>query len=170
MVKFSEFLTNSFCSLSKLLYICSPIANPRLRQSDYIEIWCNGSTTDSGSVSEGSNPSISTMSSSDDRPGRVERKGAKAAGNMTRCRHQTTGRAEWNGKAQRPQGSQGICPDVVIRRPAGPGGTERRKGRRGRRGYAPMSSSDDRPGRVERKGAKAAGNIYNRIRRGSSAG
>ena len=25
-----------------------------------IEIWCNGSTTDSGSVSEGSNPSIST--------------------------------------------------------------------------------------------------------------
>ena len=27
-----------------------------------IEIWCNGSTTDSGSVSEGSNPSISTKS------------------------------------------------------------------------------------------------------------
>ncbi len=25
-----------------------------------IEIWCNGSTTDSGSVSEGSSPSIST--------------------------------------------------------------------------------------------------------------
>ena len=33
-------------------------------QSDrngHFEIWCNGSTTDSGSVSEGSNPSISTI-------------------------------------------------------------------------------------------------------------
>ena len=58
-----------------------------------IEIWCNGSTTDSGSVSEGSSPSISTKfqeqakpakASSDARPGRdfqkESRKGEKAAG------------------------------------------------------------------------------------------
>ena len=43
-------------SLGKLLYICSPN-----RENTDIEIWCNGSTTDSGSVSEGSNPSISTI-------------------------------------------------------------------------------------------------------------
>ena len=31
----------------------------------YLEIWCNGSTTDFGSVSTGSNPVISTNSSID---------------------------------------------------------------------------------------------------------
>ena len=37
------------------MYLCSP------KFEIPIEIWCNGSTTDSGSVSEGSNPSISTI-------------------------------------------------------------------------------------------------------------
>ena len=32
----------------------------QLKRESQIEIWCNGSTTDSGSVSEGSSPSIST--------------------------------------------------------------------------------------------------------------
>ena len=32
----------------------------RFAREPDIEIWCNGSTTDSGSVSEGSSPSIST--------------------------------------------------------------------------------------------------------------
>ena len=36
-------------------------ALPKIKKPN-IEIWCNGSTTDSGSVSEGSNPSISTNS------------------------------------------------------------------------------------------------------------
>ena len=35
-------------------------AVPFRKNGTEIEIWCNGSTTDSGSVSEGSNPSIST--------------------------------------------------------------------------------------------------------------
>ena len=32
----------------------------QIQMGSQIEIWCNGSTTDSGSVSEGSSPSIST--------------------------------------------------------------------------------------------------------------
>ena len=32
----------------------------QIQTGSQIEIWCNGSTTDSGSVSEGSSPSIST--------------------------------------------------------------------------------------------------------------
>ena len=32
----------------------------QIKKGSQIEIWCNGSTTDSGSVSEGSSPSIST--------------------------------------------------------------------------------------------------------------
>ena len=39
-----------FCNLEKFAYLCS-----------LIEIWCNGSTTDFGSVCLGSNPSISTL-------------------------------------------------------------------------------------------------------------
>ena len=35
-------------------------AVPFQKTGSQIEIWCNGSTTDSGSVSEGSSPSIST--------------------------------------------------------------------------------------------------------------
>ena len=53
------YIENIFWNFRKLLYICSP---NRDFLSD-IEIWCNGSTTDSGSVSEGSNPSISTKCS-----------------------------------------------------------------------------------------------------------
>ena len=45
-----------FCILTKHSYLC----NPKLKKGSQIEIWCNGSTTDSGSVSEGSSPSIST--------------------------------------------------------------------------------------------------------------
>ena len=33
----------------------------QFKKGSQIEIWCNGSTTDSGSVSEGSSPSISTQ-------------------------------------------------------------------------------------------------------------
>lgn len=40
-----------FVRLTEFYYFCSPI----------IEIWCNGSTTDFGSVCPGSNPGISTM-------------------------------------------------------------------------------------------------------------
>ena len=45
-----------FCILTKHSYLC----NPKFKKGNNIEIWCNGSTTDSGSVSEGSSPSIST--------------------------------------------------------------------------------------------------------------
>ena len=45
-----------FCILTKHSYLC----NPKLKKGSQIEIWCNGSTTDSGSVSEGSSPSITT--------------------------------------------------------------------------------------------------------------
>ena len=38
----------------------------QLKRESQIEIWCNGSTTDSGSVSEGSSPSISTKRKSHD--------------------------------------------------------------------------------------------------------
>ena len=40
-------------------------------RGNLIEIWCNGSTTDSGSVSEGSSPSISTKADESLRPGLV---------------------------------------------------------------------------------------------------
>ena len=49
--------SKKFCILIKHLYLC----NPKFKKGSQIEIWCNGSTTDSGSVSEGSSPSISTQ-------------------------------------------------------------------------------------------------------------
>ena len=51
-----EFFTKNFWNFTKHSYLCSP----KLEKGSQIEIWCNGSTTDSGSVSEGSSPSIST--------------------------------------------------------------------------------------------------------------
>ena len=42
-------------------YLFFGVENNSLKiKGSQIEIWCNGSTTDSGSVSEGSSPSIST--------------------------------------------------------------------------------------------------------------
>ena len=53
---FCSFFYKKFCILIKHSYLC----NPKIKKGSKIEIWCNGSTTDSGSVSEGSSPSIST--------------------------------------------------------------------------------------------------------------
>ena len=57
------------CRFQNRLYLCNPKTKRLVIRHDFpgmvkgktnIEIWCNGSTTDSGSVSEGSSPSIST--------------------------------------------------------------------------------------------------------------
>ena len=53
---FFKIFIQKFCILTKHSYLC----NPKIKKGSQIEIWCNGSTTDSGSVSEGSSPSIST--------------------------------------------------------------------------------------------------------------
>ncbi len=52
--KYNFFLQYSLYIKKKVVHLQS--------HSGQIEIWCNGSTTDSGSVSEGSSPSISTKS------------------------------------------------------------------------------------------------------------
>ena len=52
----NHYFCKIFCVFTKYSYICSP----KFKKGSQIEIWCNGSTTDSGSVSEGSSPSIST--------------------------------------------------------------------------------------------------------------
>ena len=51
--KYNFFLQYSLYIKKKVVHLQS--------HSGQIEIWCNGSTTDSGSVSEGSSPSISTF-------------------------------------------------------------------------------------------------------------
>ncbi len=56
LIKFFKYFEQKFCILTKHSYLCSP----KIMRESQIEIWCNGSTTDSGSVSEGSSPSIST--------------------------------------------------------------------------------------------------------------
>ena len=52
------FFEKYFAKSVKLYTFAVPISET----GSQIEIWCNGSTTDSGSVSEGSSPSISTSS------------------------------------------------------------------------------------------------------------
>ena len=49
-IRFSDFFALTLQSLLR----------QGVAEGHQIEIWCNGSTTDSGSVSEGSSPSIST--------------------------------------------------------------------------------------------------------------
>ena len=57
-VRKTKIIPKNFANTEKSCKFAIPFGNDR-----EIEIWCNGSTTDSGSVSEGSSPSISTSKS-----------------------------------------------------------------------------------------------------------
>ena len=51
---FSRTFDEKFCQYKKSTYLCST------KTKRHLALWCNGSTSDSGSACEGSNPSKAT--------------------------------------------------------------------------------------------------------------
>ena len=53
-------MSKKFCRYKNNIYLCTRKTKPPTKPQK-IALWCNGSTSDSGSACEGSNPSKATL-------------------------------------------------------------------------------------------------------------